>query len=596
MLTILEALAVHAVPHRKRQDTAINVVVSDIETVTVDCAPLTPSPPSAAGTDFKAPQQTIVRASRSTHVTVCRTKQSQGELVSASASISSLNTTKVAPSVPVPKILPTQTPDGIFFGSAGISSVSTSTVIPSISISIISTTLGTAQSLPSLKTTEPSALGTVFTSLYKPEAVTSGPLLSTLISTPTTILSATGPATTPTNTVITSMTSQDIFQPIATDTPPNVIGSRSDHPVPRLGITPQNNPIGTNKFYQNFFLGNQTSGTWTHPYSVAWSKGGGASGSWGLSIQHIDPSQRVYGPGNPVSYFINPVGIQSIILSASELGASTTLTMDTLTGFSANINLSPSQGAAPAIRFPLVQGMGFVTGIYNGGTPLLQTGVSFRSITKAAKTPKTGITKYTIILDDGKTWLLYAFSSDGKDLAFTVVNNSLAQATSNFNGVIQIAKSPSAAAEAMYDVTCGTWSTTVGLSGGVNGVTGSYTLSFEKAGLANTTLAMFALPHHVESFSPATQAALTSIQLSTTTKGNATAVLADSWTLVENLPTTMDFAPWSPAHGKVGTLSVAAKNAIQSIAASEISQDMNAQTNLDSMYFSGKVCALFLCK
>jgi endo-1,3(4)-beta-glucanase len=268
--------------------------------------------------------------------------------------------------------------------------------------------------------------------------------------------------------------------------------------------------------------------------------------------------------------------------------------MDTLTGFSTNINLLPSPGAAPAITFPLVQGMGFITAKYNGGTPLLQTGVFFRSITKATKSPKTGITKYTIILDDGKTWQLYAYSSDGKGLAFTVVNSGLAQATSNFNGIIQIAKSPSAAAEAMYDAACGAWPTTVSLSGGVNGATGSYSLSFEKAGLTNTTLAMFALPHHVESFSPATQAALTNVQLSTTTKGIATAVLADSWTLIETLPTTMDFAPWSPSAGKAGALSVGAQNAIRAIATSEVSQDMNAQTNLDSMYFSGKVCALSL--
>jgi endo-1,3(4)-beta-glucanase len=50
------------------------------------------------------------------------------------------------------------------------------------------------------------------------------------------------------------MTSEKIFQPVATDEPPSVIPSRSDHPVPRLGID-QEAPIGTNKFYANFFLG-----------------------------------------------------------------------------------------------------------------------------------------------------------------------------------------------------------------------------------------------------------------------------------------------------------------------------------------------------
>jgi endoglucanase Acf2 len=56
-------------------------------------------------------------------------------------------------------------------------------------------------------------------------------------------------------------------------------------------------------------------------------------------------------------------------------------------------------------------------------------------------------------------------------------------------------------------------------------------------------LLMFALPHHAESFSPQTASAATSVQLQTTTKGLATAVVADSWTMVESLPTTMGFVP-----------------------------------------------------
>jgi endo-1,3(4)-beta-glucanase len=312
-----------------------------------------------------------------------------------------------------------------------------------------------------------------------------------------------------------------------------------------------------------------------------------------MSIQHIDDNQRVFGPdpnANPVEYFINPSGIQSLVLSATELGASTNISIDTITAFSANVNLLPSPGAQAAITFPLVQGMGFITGIYNGGTPMLQTGVFFRSVTKATTSPKAGVTKYTILLEDGKTWLLYAYSPDGAGLDFTVVSNGLAQATSNFNGFIQIAKNPGGAAEAMYDAACGAYPTTASLSGSINGTTGSYILSFAKGGMTNTTLTMFALPHHVESFDPTTKSAITTIQLNTTTKGVATAVVADSWTLVEELPITMGFAPWSPSIGNEKlALSAAAIAAIQDVAASEVSQNMSEQTNLNSMYFSGKV-------
>lgn len=105
---------------------------------------------------------------------------------------------------------------------------------------------------------------------------------------------------------------------------------------------------------------------------------------------------------------------------------------------------------------------------------------------------------------------------------------------------------------------------------------------------------MFALPHHVASFSESTAAARISVNLPTTTKGMATAVLADHWTLVESsLPIDMGFEPWSPNKRTATPLNSAAINIMDQVAASEIRQDMNAQTNLDSMYFSGKALSKF---
>ena len=81
-------------------------------------------------------------------------------------------------------------------------------------------------------------------------------------------------------------------------------------------------PTETNKFYANFFLG-QSNAVWTHPYSLLWSQGGGNAFSYGLSITHDDADQRVYGPNataDPVEFYINPIGIQSLIFSAAELG------------------------------------------------------------------------------------------------------------------------------------------------------------------------------------------------------------------------------------------------------------------------------------
>lgn len=393
------------------------------------------------------------------------------------------------------------------------------------------------------------------------------------------------------------MTSANIFQPVATSAPPTVIGSRSDHPVARLGIVSQSTPKSTNKFYANFFLGTQTAPAFTHPYSLAWAKGAGSSASWGLSISQIDASQRVFGAtdsSGAASYFINPNGIQSIVMSALGLSTNTTLSSDSLTAFSMNLSLLPAPGASPAVTFPLVQGMAFVTGIYNGTTPVMNTGVFFRTVTLMAS-PKANVTKYGIVLEDGKQWFLYATSVTGAAIKFTVVSNSVLQATSGLNGYVQIAKAETSGSEALYDKACGVFATTASVSGSASGAVGSYSLSFTRAGISNGSLAMFALPHHIESFAPATAAGVVStVQMNTTTKGIATAVVADSWTLLEpNMPTTMGFAPWSPTLGSQSVLSAKAVAAIKTVAESEISQDISSQTDLDSFYYSGKALAKF---
>lgn len=475
----------------------------------------------------------------------------------------------------------------------GISVIVTSTVTPKVSVITKSAKSGRVQVLPTLSTQDPSTNGIVITALNTTGQATSAPIISTSISAPTSLLKPSSSTTSVASSTGLKLVSQNIFQPVATNAPPSVIGSRPDHPVSKLGIQPQSSPIGTNKFYANFFLGSQTAASWTHPYSVAWVKGGGQSQSWGMSISHIEEYQRTFGPdpnANPVEYFINPIGIQSIILSAVELGDLTALTTDSLTDSSVNVNLAPIPGVSPTITFPLVQGMGFVTARYNGGTPILQTIVFFSTITKITTDPKPGVKKFSIVLNDGTTWLLYAYSSTGNDIDFTVVNNGLIQATSNFKGIIQVAKSPNSNAEALYDAACGVYPLNTTLSGTVGGAVGTYTFSHTKAGMTNTTLLMFALPHHIASFSPGTASAATSLQLITTTKGMATAIVADSWTLEENLPTTLGFAPWSPSNGNQNfAFSAATTKAIQAVAASEVSQNMGAQTNLNSMYYSGKV-------
>ncbi|KIW26143.1 hypothetical protein, variant 3 [Cladophialophora immunda] len=398
---------------------------------------------------------------------------------------------------------------------------------------------------------------------------------------------------------------QDIFLPVALGQPPNNIEQRGGHPVPRLGIIDVGGPIETNKFYENFVLGSQGSPSFVMPYSLAWSKGSGNALSWGMAISHLDDDQKHFGPNNtaipgaPASYYINGLGIQSVILSAVEFGSNTVLTADSLLAFSANIHLQPSTGSPSVLTMSVVQGMAFITGQYVNLQPAIQSSVFFRNVAAAGE-PKPGIFKYRVTLEDGKLWLIYAIPANGLTPNFQLSSSTLLRGLPNWYGDIQIAKLSDDSLESIYDDAAGAYPTAGHISGSAQNTTAQYSLSWSKGGVysSNTTLLMFALPHHRESFDSFTQCNVTAIELATTTKGNATAVVSDYWVLEErNLPITLGFAPWRPGNPTdfqgANSLSPAALSIIQNVAATEASQNMSVQTNLNSMYYSGKALSKF---
>lgn len=361
-------------------------------------------------------------------------------------------------------------------------------------------------------------------------------------------------------------------------------------------------PIETNKFYAGLFLGSQTNASFAQPYSIAWSRGGGTLKSWGMTVSHLESRLLAFGPkndslpGGPVQYYINPVGLQHMVLSATELGESSTLSVEEPKAFSARAVLKRSGGSAQRITFPVVQGMGYVTAEYNDLQPLIESGVFFRKVVSAGS-PKPGIFKYQADLEDGSHWVLYATPSSGNDPKLELVSKASLSGPHGYTGTIQIAKNPAGKSGGkFYDNSAGVYPVSGRIAGSVNGNVGTYNISWEKAGKGaqDTPLIMFALPHHVESFDDTSRARVTDIRLRSTTKGNATAVIGESWTMIEpNLPVDMGFSPWSTTQGNVHTLSQAAQQAILQVAPEELQQDMEQQTDLNSMYYSGKALSKF---
>lgn len=321
-----------------------------------------------------------------------------------------------------------------------------------------------------------------------------------------------------------------------------------------------------------------------------------------MAISHIDSSMLAYGqpddrlPGNPISYYINPVGIQSMILSAVELGNSTVVSTDCSQPMSAQVILQPNNGTSSNITFPIFQGMGYVTAVYTNLQPLIQSSVFFRNVVTAGS-PRAGIFKYRATLEDNSTWLIYVTPSNGTDPNLHLDSNTNLTGPTGFSGIVQVAKNPSGdAGEKFYDNSSGVYPISVNVTGSVTNSTGTYSLSWQKGGkdVGTTPLLMFALPHHVESFDNSTQSRKIALQLRSTTKGNATAVIGESWTMMEpDLPTDMGFAPWSPSRGNITTLSASAQQVLRNVAPTELQQNMTEQTDLNSMYYSGKALSKF---
>jgi endo-1,3(4)-beta-glucanase len=379
--------------------------------------------------------------------------------------------------------------------------------------------------------------------------------------------------------------SGNIFVPIETGLPPPQFPQKPVHPESGVGIK-ESRPLQTNKFYANFFLGSQLSTVFIHPYGIHFT-------GTGMSISHVERNQTVYGPGSPPSYFTNPLDIRSIVLSAVELGNNTQLLTDSMAEFSVRAMLAASSTAPISISFPIVQGQGFVTAIYFDSQPVISSRVFFSNLTFAGELAVGGTFKYQVALDDGTHWLIYVTPNEiTGNPPFSLQNSSTIVGQPHFSGTIQVAKAPTPHSESIYDLSAGTYATNASITASVAGDVGTYTISWSPAGLSNRYLLMFVLPHHLESMDGGTATALTNLTLQTTTKGIATALLADQMTLIENdLPIDIQFSPWA-VDGE-HNVPESARQAIVKAATVELAQNISTATDNDSMYWNSKALAKY---
>ena len=130
--------------------------------------------------------------------------------------------------------------------------------------------------------------------------------------------------------------------------------------------------------------------------------------------------------------------------------------------------------------------MGFITGIYKNCTPLIQSSVFFRDLQPAGQLNNGATSKFRIILEDGKTWLLYLTPQAGQGMEkLEKTSNCEIKGRAGFTGAIQVAKLPGGCSEDIYDRSAGAYAISCTVSGNVENSKGTYSLTWEKAGLTN---------------------------------------------------------------------------------------------------------------
>ncbi|KAG7926121.1 hypothetical protein KL925_003883 [Ogataea polymorpha] len=366
--------------------------------------------------------------------------------------------------------------------------------------------------------------------------------------------------------------SNSLFVPVSCDPPAVPCGSV--HPVPLPKFYKQDKPVQTNNFYGNLLVGEQTLPVWTHPYSVWYSKD---PDYVGLGISHTASSQKVFGDdpnANPVKYFFSPVGICSLLLTSQQLQHGHELLVGECERFSCGVRFDCS-GKSMSVK--LVQGMGFVTAVYDGLSPMIKSKVGLQNFQQKQGSE---LKKYVATLFDQTNWVIYSSGDLQLADAYTVVGTT--------PGLVQIAKL--CGDEQPYDAAAGAYVDDMTLSGSADSV-GRYCFDYKLNGRsASGKTIQWALPHQYAVFDQSTASEAVNMTLDSTCKGPMKAYLTKQFVMNEELPPAeVQFEPWSQLHGFTG-YSQDRLDCIRQIANEEVdSFDVVNASNTDSMYTAGKI-------
>lgn len=393
----------------------------------------------------------------------------------------------------------------------------------------------------------------------------------------------------------------DLFEAIATDEPSSIF-PREELPltIPD-GVSNDDIPYQTNKFYANLFLDEQTDMIWSYPYGLYWK----TQDYYGFGVQHTNTSDRIFGSQDTNnddvdSYYYNPTNNAEVIFSSPSFSNdSNYLSVSEMKTMSVLVTLSAEKSiGSDYVDIPIVQGMGFVTGIYHGDlVPELDSLIGFDSLNQESSDALSSSTlKYRATLFNGVEWLIYVTlpSSDDADEFELKASSSYKLTGSSLDGVvIQVAVAPEKSSQdGYYDQAAGKYPTKAELKGYVSACDDAqYGFKYSVNGTSSSDKTIiFALPHHVESLTDETSDTSTGIKLASTTKGNMYGYLTNEIIMSESLQIDIGFLPW--AQNMNGSLSYDTDQLklLAETANTELAVDINETVQVvDSTYSSGKL-------
>lgn len=356
-------------------------------------------------------------------------------------------------------------------------------------------------------------------------------------------------------------------------------------------------PYQTNKFFTNLILDKQTDMIWPYPYGMFWK----TKDYYGLSVQHTDPSKRVFGPKNEnndgKAYYMNPTNNAELLISATDLTEDNNyMGVSDMKTMSAKMTLSPNEDlSSDYIDIPIVQGMGFVSAIYHGDlTPMLNTLVGVDSLSKESSDalPKNTL-KYRATLFNDVEYLIYITLPEDSDFKLSVDDSFHVKGSDSVDGlVLQLAVAPEDSKnDGYYDEAAGLYAVSASIDGTASGSSAQYAFNYETEGKSSSGKTMvFALPHHVESLSGDSADSKTPIKLYSTTKGQMVGLVSNTIEMSETLNSDVQFLPWAPIMKDNLQYNKDQLKLLAKTAQDELNVNIKLTVaGMDSTYFSGKV-------